>query len=73
MTTNMLSTIEKLKGHKNYSTSKTQMRYYLSQEDLWDLTSIRPDNAANKRRDARALGKIGLLVQPQCLVYLEDA
>jgi hypothetical protein len=37
------------------------------------LTSIRPDNAANKRRDARALSKIGLLVQPQCLVYPENA
>jgi hypothetical protein len=38
----------------------------------WDLTSICPDNAANKRRYARALSKIGLHKQPQCLVYLED-
>jgi hypothetical protein len=43
---NMLPTIEKFEGHKNYSTWKTQMRYYLPDEELWDLTSIRPDNAA---------------------------
>jgi hypothetical protein len=73
MATNMLPTIEKLEGRKNYSTWKTQMRYYLSHEELWDFTSIRPDTAANKRRDARALSKLGLLVQPQCLVYFEDA
>jgi hypothetical protein len=69
----MLPTIEKLEARKNYSAWKTQMRYYLSREELWDLTSIRPDTAANKKRDARALSKISLLVQPQCLVYLEDA
>jgi hypothetical protein len=69
----MLPIIEKLEGRKNYSTWKTQMRYYLSHEELWDLTSIRPDNAANRKRDARAISKIGLLLQPQCLVYLEGA
>jgi hypothetical protein len=37
------------------------------------LKSIRPDTAANKKRDARALSKIGLLAQPQCLVYVKDA
>jgi hypothetical protein len=37
------------------------------------LTSIRPDIAASKKRDTRALSKIGLLLQPQCLVYVEDA
>jgi hypothetical protein len=47
------------------------MRYYLSHEELWDLVSTRPDCAANRKRDTRALGKIGLLVQPQCLVHLE--
>jgi hypothetical protein len=51
MATNMLPTIEKLEVRKNYSTWKTQMRYYLSHEELWDLTSIRQDNAANKRSD----------------------
>jgi hypothetical protein len=49
------------------------MRYYLFHEELRDLTSIRPDTAANKRRDVKALSKISLLVQPQCLVYLENA
>jgi hypothetical protein len=44
----LLPTIEKLEGRKNYSTWKTQMRYYLSREELWDLTSIRPDTAAIK-------------------------
>jgi hypothetical protein len=49
------------------------MRYYLSHEELWDLTSICLDTEANKRRDVKALSKIGLLVEPQCLVYLENA
>jgi hypothetical protein len=69
----MLPTTEKLEGCKNYSTWKTQMRYYLSHEELWDLTSIRPDTAENRKRDVRTLSKIGLLVQLQCLIYLEDA
>jgi hypothetical protein len=34
MATNMLPTIEKLEGRKNYSTWKTQMKYYLSHEDV---------------------------------------
>jgi hypothetical protein len=43
MANNMLLTIEKLQGRKNYSTWKTQMRYYLSHEEFWDLVSTRPD------------------------------
>jgi hypothetical protein len=66
MANNMLATIKKLEGRKNYLTWKTQIRYYLSHEELWDLVSTRPDVAANRKRETRALGKIGLLVQPQC-------
>jgi hypothetical protein len=73
MANNMLPTTEKLKGRKNCSTWRTQMRYYISHEELWHLVSTRPDGAANRKRDTRALSKIGLLVQPQCLVHLEDA
>jgi hypothetical protein len=73
MATNMMPINEKLEGRKNYSTWKIHMRYYLSHEELWYLTSVRPDIAASKKRNARALSKIGLLLQPQCLVYLVDA
>jgi hypothetical protein len=71
MANNMLPTIEKLEGRKNYSTWKTQLRYYLSHEELWDLVSTRPGGAANRERETRGLSKIRLLVQPQCLVHLE--
>jgi hypothetical protein len=37
------------------------------------LVSTRPDGAARRKRDTRALSKIGLVVQPQCLVHLEAA
>jgi hypothetical protein len=73
MANNMLPTIEKLEGRQNYSTWKIQMRYYLSHEELWDLVSTRLDGAANRKRDTRDLSKIGLFIQPQCLVHLEGA
>jgi hypothetical protein len=53
------------------------MKFYLVHEELWDLVSTKPvaepAGAADRKRDSCALGKIGLLMQPQCLVYLQGA
>jgi hypothetical protein len=49
------------------------MKYYLVHEALWDLVSNEPTTAAERKRDLHALSKIGLLVQPKCLVHLQDA
>ncbi|KAK9730969.1 hypothetical protein QE152_g14040 [Popillia japonica] len=52
-----------------------QMKFYLIYK-LWDLVvkaSGKGEAATtDRKRDARALSKIGLLVQPQCLVYLQN-
>jgi hypothetical protein len=70
---NSILTIEKLQGWKNYTVWKTQMRFYLVHEKLWDLVSTEPaagdTGAADRKRDLRALSKIGLLVRPKCPVH----
>jgi hypothetical protein len=66
---NSMMTIEKLEGRKNYYVWKTQMKFYLVHEELWDLVSTEPAaepaGAADRKRDSRALSKIGLLLQEE--------
>jgi hypothetical protein len=70
---NSVLTIEKLEERRNYSVWRTQMKYYLIHEELWDLVSNEPTTATERKRDLRALNKIGLLVQPKRLVHLQAA
>jgi hypothetical protein len=53
------------------------MKFYLVHEELWDVVSTEPvtepAGAVDRKYDSRALSKIGLLVQPQCLVHLQGA
>ncbi|KAK9731515.1 hypothetical protein QE152_g13584 [Popillia japonica] len=75
METNMLS-IQKLVGRKNYAVWKTQMKFYLIHEELGHLIEKIPSEGeatAGRKRDTKALNKIGLLVQPQCLIHLQNA
>ncbi|KAK9680567.1 protein of unknown function (DUF4219) [Popillia japonica] len=76
MATNMLS-IEKLDGRKNYAVWKTQMKFYLIHEELWDFVQKAPGEGeaatTDQKRDTKTFSKIGLLVQPQCLVHLQNA
>ncbi|KAK9707672.1 hypothetical protein QE152_g27716 [Popillia japonica] len=53
------------------------MKFYLIHEELWDLVEKAPAEGeattVDRKRDEKALSKIGLLVQPQCLEHLQHA
>ena len=66
----------KLEGKKNYREWAKNMEYYLGMDDLWDCTqrALAADaNATAKKNDHKARCRIGLLVQPQCRPYTDDA
>jgi hypothetical protein len=53
------------------------MKFDLVHEELWALVSTEPvaepAGAVDRKHNSRVLSKIGLLMQPQCLVHLQGA
>ncbi|KAK9737887.1 protein of unknown function (DUF4219) [Popillia japonica] len=70
METNMLS-IEKLDERKNYAVWKTQMKFYLIHEELWDLVEKAPGESeaaiTDRKRDAKALSRLDYLFNHSAL------
>jgi hypothetical protein len=46
---NSILTIEKLEGRKNYTVWRTQMKYYMIHEELYDLVSDEPTAGADRK------------------------
>lgn len=66
---------ELLKGRENFDSWEIGVKAYLTIKDLWVWTGKKPDTAKPEEvsKDARAMGELTLLIDPQLYSYVANA